>query len=78
MQVEIFTPDKEIFVGEASLVQLCGLDGLFEILEHHAPMIASLKAGNIKICDTQNQNHHFTIKGGVVEINKNKVLVLAE
>ena len=78
MQVEIFTPDKEIFTGKASLIQLWGLDGLFEILDNHAPMIAALKAGQIKVCDEQNQNRHFDIKGGVVEVNQNRVLVLAE
>jgi F-type H+-transporting ATPase subunit epsilon len=78
MQVEIFTPDKEIFVGKASLIQLCGIDGLFEILENHAPMIAALKAGKLKICDEQNQTYHFDVKGGVVEVSRDRVLVLAE
>jgi F-type H+-transporting ATPase subunit epsilon len=78
MQVEIFTPNREIFTGKASLIQLCGLDGLFEILENHAPMIAALKAGQIKVCDEQNQTRHFDINGGIVEVNHNRVLVLAE
>ena len=41
MRIEILTPDTNIFTGEVSLVQLPGLDGLFEILDNHAPMIAA-------------------------------------
>ena len=45
MKLEIITPEKHIFEGEADLVQLPGSDGLFEILKNHAPMIASLGKG---------------------------------
>jgi len=77
MTVEIVTPEKEIFTGTASLVQLPGLDGLFEILENHAPLIAALSKGKIKII-SENETLFFEIKGGVVEVLKNKVQVLAE
>ncbi|MBO4653940.1 MAG: ATP synthase F1 subunit epsilon [Bacteroidales bacterium] len=78
MNVEIITPDKELFKGEASLVQLPGIDGLFEILNHHAPLISALKAGKVKITDDKEQSQFFEIRGGVVEVLDNKVLVLAE
>lgn len=78
MNIEIITPDKELFVGEASLIQLPGIDGLFEILNQHAPLIAALQKGKIKLKDTQSQEQFFDIKGGVVEVLNNKVLVLAE
>ena len=45
MNLEIITPGKELFKGEVSLVQLPGLDGLFEVLNNHAPLIAALKEG---------------------------------
>lgn len=78
MNLEIITPGKELFKGEASLVQLPGLDGLFEILNNHAPLISALKAGKVKITDAQEQTQFFDIRGGVVEVLNNKVLVLAE
>lgn len=78
MNLEIITPGKELFKGEASLVQLPGLDGLFEILNNHAPLISALKAGKVKITDAQEQTQFFDIRGGVVEVLDNKVLVLAE
>jgi len=79
MQVEIITPDKEIFKGEAVLVQLPGIDGSFEILNNHAPLISALKEGKIKLKKTKEAKDEFyEINGGVIEVLKNKVLVLAE
>ena len=77
MKLEIITPDKEIYTGEASLVQFPGIDGLFEVLENHAPLIAALKTGTIKM-ESQGQTQYFDINGGIVEVLQNKVLVLAE
>ena len=77
MNLKIITPERLIFEGEAELVQLPGSDGLFEILKGHAPMIASLGKGKIKI-GNNNEYQYFEINGGVAEIFNNEVLVLAE
>lgn len=78
MYLEIITPDKTIYEGEVTLVQLPGMQGSFEILNSHAPLISVLKSGTIKIQDEQKQTEFFEVKGGVVEVLHNKVLVLAE
>lgn len=78
MKLEIITPDTTIFSGEVQLVQLPGLDGLFEILNMHAPMIAALGKGRIKIMDEDKKLQYFEIKGGMLEVLNNRVLVLAE
>ena len=78
MNVEIINPDKLIFSGEASLVQLPGKDGSFEILNNHAPIIAILKMGKVKIVDNNKNTEFFEIKRGLIEVVKNKVLILAE
>jgi F-type H+-transporting ATPase subunit epsilon len=78
MILEIITPDKTIFSGTASLVQLPGIDGLFEILNNHAPLISVLKKGRVKIKNDKDQIEFFEINGGVVEVLKNKILILAE
>jgi F-type H+-transporting ATPase subunit epsilon len=78
MKVEILTPEMTVFTAEASLVQLPEVDGYFEILNNHAPMITILGKGNAKIIDENNETHFFSIDGGVVEVLTNKVLVLAE
>lgn len=78
MKVEVITPDKTLFTGEASLVQLPGKDGSFEILNNHAPLISILKKGTVRIVDNENQQHLFEISSGVLECNNNVLLILAE
>jgi len=78
MKLEIITPASTLFTGEVSLVQLPGIDGLFEILKSHAPLVSALKEGRVKVVDDQNQEQFFDINGGVVEVSNDKVLLLAE
>ena len=78
MKVEIITPDKTVFTGEAEIVQLPGKDGSFEILNNHAPIISVLKKGKIKVVDADKKAEFFEVNGGVIEVLKNKVLILAE
>lgn len=78
MQVDIITPDKNVFSGEASLVQLQGSDGLFELLNNHAPIIATLRVGKLKVQDANGTDRIFETGKGVVEAAQNKVVVLVE
>jgi F-type H+-transporting ATPase subunit epsilon len=78
MKIEIVTPDTTIYEGEVSLAQFPGLDGSFEVLNNHAPMIAALKKGKVKVIDDKKATLFFDIKGGVMEVLKNKIQVLAE
>lgn len=78
MQVEIITPDKELFKGVAKLVSVPGVDGSMGFLDHHAPLITVLKAGDVKVVLENGEEEFFPVKGGVVEVLNNAVLVLAE
>lgn len=78
MQLEIITPDKKVYSGEVDSVKLPGAEGSFGILNNHAPIIASLKKGTIKVTDSKKHVENFEINGGVVEVQNNKVIVLAE
>lgn len=78
MFLEIITPDKKLFSGEAKSIKLPGADGSFGILDDHAAMIASLKKGTVKVVNEKNATENFNINGGVVEVLKNKVILLAE
>lgn len=49
MLVEIITPEMEVFKGEAEAIQFPGLDGSFQILNNHAPIISALTAGKVKV-----------------------------
>ncbi|KAB2814070.1 FoF1 ATP synthase subunit delta/epsilon [Phaeocystidibacter luteus] len=95
MFLEIITPEKHIFQGEVDAVQLPGTDGLFQILNNHAPIIATLASGSVKvnladnhktldnlsgeiIPDTSNDKViRVEIKGGVVEMMNNNIILLA-
>ena len=78
MFLEIITPDKKVYSGEVEAVKLPGADGSFGILNNHAPIIATLKKGIVKVTDAKKQVENFEINGGVVEVLHNKVVVLAE
>lgn len=78
MFLEIVTPDEKVFEGEVKLVQLPGTTGSFEILNNHSPIISTLKNGKIKVTDSVNEIKYFEIKSGVVELQNNKIIILAE
>ena len=77
MRLEIITPDKELYKGDAKLVSVPGVDGSMGFLDNHAPLITVLKAGEVKV-STEKGEERFAVKGGVVEVMGNTVLVLAE
>lgn len=78
MTLEILTPERKIFSGDVYGVQLPGIDGMFEVLEKHAPLVSALKAGKLKILKDKTSNIHYTIQGGFVEVLNNKATVLVE
>jgi F-type H+-transporting ATPase subunit epsilon len=77
MYLEIVTPEKKIFEGEADSATFPGADGFFQILNNHAPLISLLKEGVVEY-KTKGATQQLTITGGVVEVLKNKVVVLAD
>ncbi len=80
MNVDILTPEKKLFSGEAYGVQLPGTEGMFEVLERHAPLVAALTSGKLKILKdkTFSNTSSYIIQGGFVEVLNNKVTVLVE
>ena len=77
MHLEILSPEKKVFSGEADSVQFPGTTGSFQVLNNHAPLIASLKEGKIKVVSGK-QTTFFTVRGGFVEVLRNNVSVLVE
>jgi F-type H+-transporting ATPase subunit epsilon len=77
MTLEILTPDKKVYEGEATSVTLPGTLGSFEILNHHAPIISTLQDGKL-VVRGGGKEETFMIQGGVVEALNNVVTVLAE
>ncbi len=76
LQVDIVTAEGRIFSGETDTVTAPGSDGQLTILPSHAPIITSLDDGDLKYMDG-GEEHHIAILGGFMEVNSNKVTVLA-
>jgi F-type H+-transporting ATPase subunit epsilon len=79
MYLEILTPEKKLFSADVYGVQLPGADGMFEVLDRHAPLVSALKEGKVKVLkDKHNHLAFFTIQSGFVEVIHNAVTVLVE
>jgi F-type H+-transporting ATPase subunit epsilon len=78
MILEILTPEKKIYSGDVYGVQLPGINGLFEILDKHAPLVSALTKGKLKILKDKTHTDSYTIKSGFVEVLNNKATVLVE
>ena len=78
MLLEILTPEKKLFSGNVQGVQLPGVDGLFEILDKHAPLVSALGIGNVKVLQKGVAAETYAIQGGFGEVIDNKTTVLVE
>ncbi len=91
MHLEIISPERKLLSQEVNAVTLPGVDGEFQILNQHAPIVSTLDKGLIKLNKSValqektkayfkevNDKLTFEIKGGVVECKDNKVIVLVD
>lgn len=78
LNLEIITPSKKAYSGTVQSVTVPGTLGSFQILFNHAPILSSLEIGEMKVVDSSNNESHYAVSGGTVEVLDNKVLVLAE
>jgi F-type H+-transporting ATPase subunit epsilon len=82
-----------LFKGEVTSVSLPGVDGSFQILNNHAPIVSILKQGTVKLAansfkfdkdvadkftKVNDQNYTLEINSGTIEMKDNKVIVLAD
>ncbi|MFQ5680945.1 MAG: ATP synthase F1 subunit epsilon [Candidatus Omnitrophota bacterium] len=73
--VEIISPEKKVFQGEAEFLGLPGKEGELGITPGHIPFISALKPGKVKL--TQNgQDRFWDISGGMLHISREKTTVL--
>lgn len=78
LYVEIVAPDNRVFQGEAESLRAPGLEGSFQVLYNHAPMIAAIDVGPLIVVDSRGERITFATSGGFVEVLNNTVTVLAE
>lgn len=91
MYLEIVTPEASLVAGEVESVTVPGVEGEFQMLNNHAPIISVLQEGKVKFKGNptiaEGFQKRFTqedgkwvlrINGGTVECNNNRVMVLAD
>jgi F-type H+-transporting ATPase subunit epsilon len=76
--LEIVTPKRIAFKGEVTSFSAPGIDGGFQVLHNHAPLLASVKIGQVKIIEVSGDEILYAVSGGFVEVRENKVILLAE
>ena len=77
MKLTVITPDNLAFEGEVTAVTVPGSAGSFQILKNHAAIVSTLEDGKVIIKDNNSEQVIF-IKGGVVEVKENVIIILAE
>ena len=78
MILEILTPERRLYSGDVYGIQLPGIDGKFEVLNRHAPIVSALGKGTIKVIKDKNTITNFSIESGFIEVLNNKATVLVE
>ncbi len=91
MFLEIVTPEAVLFSGDVESVAVPGINGEFQMLDNHAPIVSLLQEGSIKIKGnislTESVQDKFTkdgedtvlaIQSGTIELNENKIIILAD
>jgi len=76
MQLVILTPDKELFHGKVKSVNVPALDGRFEVLNNHAPIVAALGKGEVRYQLTKGEKKSLQIENGYIEVLRNEVSLL--
>ncbi len=77
IRCEIVSQDRMVFEGEADIVILPGSEGEMGILPNHAPLLSTLNYGVMKV-RFQGQEQYFTVAGGVVDVQPDRVVVLTD
>ncbi len=78
IHVDIVSAEGEIHSGEAQMVFAPAKMGEIGIAPRHAPLLTALKPGEVRVEDTDGNEHFFYITGGILEVQPHLVTVLAD
>jgi len=78
IQVDIVSAEGEIHSGEAVMVFAPAKMGEVGIAPRHAPLLTALKPGEVRVQDTEGNEHFFYVTGGMLEIQPHAVTILAD
>ncbi len=77
MKFLLLSPEKTLFDGEVNSVTVPGTKGIFTVWENHAPLLSTLTKGKV-VFKTENEEHHFAVNGGFIEVKDNVISVCVE
>jgi len=77
IRCEIVSQDRMVFEGDADMVVAPGVEGELGILPNHAPLLANLKLGVVRV-QHAGQEEVFTVTGGIIEVQPKIITVMAE
>lgn len=78
IHVDIVSPEGQLFAGEASMVFVPAVDGEIGVAPRHAPLLTTLKAGEVRVQAEGQEEQSFWVGGGALEIQPHLVSVLAD
>jgi F-type H+-transporting ATPase subunit epsilon len=79
LHFELVTPEKLVRSEDVYMVTVPGAEGDFGVLEGHAPLVSTLRDGELLVIATQSaQPAMIRIEGGFAEVNERGLTVLAE
>jgi F-type H+-transporting ATPase subunit epsilon len=78
IHVDIVSPEGQLFSGEASMVFAPAVNGDIGIAPRHAPLLTTLKAGEVRVQAPGEEEHSFYVSGGALEIQPHRVSILAD
>jgi F-type H+-transporting ATPase subunit epsilon len=76
--LSVVTPEREIFNAAVDSVQAPGMLGSFGVLANHAPMVAALEAGLVRITDAEGRELRLFVGGGFFQVSNNSAQLLAD
>jgi len=77
-KLSIVAPERILFEDEVVSLVVPGGEGYLGILSNHAPLISTLKVGEIKFRDKNNKELWMATSGGFIEVSNNKATILAD
>jgi len=78
IQVDIVSAEGEIYSGKAKMVFLPAAEGEIGVAPRHAPLLALLKAGEVRVQPPEGAELSFFVGGGALEVQPSRVTVLAD
>lgn len=75
--VSVISPERTVYEGEAVFAALPAWDGELGVLHDHAPLLALLAAGTLRL-ETAEGTRRFRVAGGFAQIVQNRLTLLSE